>query len=264
MIRTLFHTTISTVTLSFVALALQSAPASAALIQIDATDSGSYQNNGSHTAAAPNYVTGLSGTQIRRSFFVFDLTGVYSPITAATLNLYNPSTDPHICCQGYRSPSATETFNVFDVNTSLATLTGGGAGLTSVFDDLGTGSMFGSYVASAADNGRVISIALNAAGLEALNHALGSVITFGGALGTVSGPGEQFLFGFSMTSFAGGDVRRLDLTTADVPQVPEPASLSLLALGLAGLGGRRLRQRRSSAARSSAARSHDARSAAAS
>jgi len=177
-----------------------------------------------------------------RSFFVFDLTGVSAPITAATLNLFNPNTNPHPCCQGYRSPDATETFNLFDVSSPIDALTAGGTGLTSFFQDLGTGSMFGSYTASAADNGRTIAITLNANGLAALNAALGHVIAFGGALSTINGAGDQFLFGFTTASFAGGDVRRLDLTTSDAAQVPEPATLTCVSLGLAGLAARRRRR----------------------
>src|SRR5687768_4812961 len=162
----------TTIILSFIVLALNATSASAALIQIGATDTGAYKSDGSHAAASQNYITGQFQTE-SRSFFVFDLTGVSAPITAATLNLWNPNTNPHPCCLGYRSPSATETFNLFDVSTSVSTVTGGGAGLTNIFDDLGTGTLFGTHVASAADNGKVISIALNAAALAALNSSLG-------------------------------------------------------------------------------------------
>src|SRR5688572_919167 len=77
---TLFRTT---VTLSFFMLALHASSASAALIQIGAADTGAYQSNGAHVATLQNYITGQFQTE-SRSFFVFDLTGVSAPITAAT------------------------------------------------------------------------------------------------------------------------------------------------------------------------------------
>lgn len=228
-------------TLACGAALVHTGSASAAPIQVNAMDTGAYQANGSHMATNENYITGQFLTE-NRSFFVFDLTGVSDPISAATLNLFNPNTNPHPCCQGYRSADATETFNLFDVTTGVDALTAGGVGRTDIFADLGTGTLFGTYVASAADNGRTISVTLNSAGVAALNAARGSVIAFGGALSTISGPGDQFVFGFSTASFAGGDVRRLDLTTADVSQVPEPASVTLLGFGLTGLAVR-LRRR---------------------
>jgi hypothetical protein len=230
-----------TCSLAALAVALNTTSASAALISVDAIDTGAYQANGSHTSTNQNYVTGRFNNETR-SFFVFDLTGLSAPITSATLNLWNPNTDPHPCCQGYRSPDATETFNLFDVNAPITTLTGGGAGLTNVFADLGTGATFGSYTASKQDNGKTIAITFNTAGIAALNASLGQIIAFGGALSTIGGAGDQFLFGFSTVSFAGGDVRRLDLTTEDLTQVPEPATLTLLGIGITGIVARRRRQ----------------------
>jgi hypothetical protein len=61
-----------------------------------------------------------------------------------------------------------------------------------------------------ADNGTTISIALNAAGIAALNAALGSTIAFRGVLTTLSPPSNQCVFGFSTAVFVEDDVRRLD------------------------------------------------------
>lgn len=209
-------------------------PAAASVISVVAADSGFYNDTGAHAPANENYLTGRFNT-VDRGFWVFDLSGVSGTVTAATLNLYNPDVSDTL--KGYVSPDPTETLAIFDVTTSMASLTTGGVGLLGTFEDLGTGVEFGSVVVSAADNGQVVSIVLNAAGVAAINASLGGSIAFGGALTTLgAGPDNEYVFGFSATSFAGGDVRRLDLTV-----VPEPTTLSLLALAVVPLMRRRRR-----------------------
>jgi hypothetical protein len=212
--------------------------ASAATIQVTAADSGWYNDTGGHNPVLENYLTGRlrqSATEsvVDRSFFVFDLSGVSGQVTAATLNLYNPDISAFL--KGYVSPDPTETLAIFDVTTPVATLTAGGTGLVGIFNDLGSGTQFGTIVVSAADNGQTVSIVFNAAGIAAINAALGSTIAFGGALTTLgAGTADEYVFGFSTASFAGGDVRRLDLTV-----VPEPGLAALPAVGLAGALRRR-------------------------
>jgi PEP-CTERM motif len=210
------------------------------LVQIDALDTGSYNQSGGHVTSNENYIAGqLTGVQ-NRNFFVFDLAGVSGVITGATLNLYNPG-NLGPCCNGFVSPDATETFSLFDVSTPTDTLITGGAGLVSIFDDLGSGTNFGQHDVSAADNDTVVQISLNAAAIAALNAAIGDMIAFGGMLESLSGPANQYIFGFSTVSFALDDVRRLDLT---VQSVPEPASFALLCVGGIFVAGQRFRRKR--------------------
>lgn len=202
------------------------APASAAILSVTASDSGSYSQAGNHTPQNQNYITGRFDTTERRSFFVFDLTGVSGPVTAASLNLFNPDVSPFL--KGYVSPDPSETLAVFDVSTPIATLTLGGVGIAGVFDDLGTGAEYGAVVVSSADNGQTVSVVFNALGIDAINAALGGSIAFGGALTTLGASiAGEHVFGFSTADFAGGDVRRLDLTV-----VPEPSTPALLGLAL--------------------------------
>ena len=90
------------------AVSALAAPASAATISVMASDTGFYNPAGNHTAPNQNYLTGRFGTTERRSFFVFDLAGVSSPVTAATLNLYNPDISAFL--KGYVSWGALKTF----------------------------------------------------------------------------------------------------------------------------------------------------------
>ena len=224
---------------SVLAAAALAAPAHATIVQVTASDSGAYNSAGNHTPQNQNYITGRADTTERRSFFVFDLTGISSPVTAATLNLYNPDISAFL--KGYVSPDSTETLAVFDVSTPISTLSLGGLGIVGAFDDLGSGIPYGSVAVSPADNGQTVSMAFNSAGITAINAALGGSIAFGGTLTTLgASSADEHVFGFSTTSFAGGDVRNLALTV-----VPEPSTRALLGLaaGLA-LSRRYLRRQR--------------------
>jgi hypothetical protein len=108
------------------------------------------------------------------------------------------------------------------VTTSAAAITGNAAGLAG-FNDLGSGTLYGTRLVSTADNGTVIEIVLNSAALADLNAASG-LFLFGGALGTVAGPSDQYVFGFSMASFvsdhtAAGPRCRTDI---DGPRALDP------------------------------------------
>jgi hypothetical protein len=202
-------------------------PAQANII-VPASDSGWYDDGDFHNPDNGNYIAGLccfgEGDQ-HRDFFVFDLSGVATPIAAARLRLFNPEA-------GFGSPDASETYTVFDVTTSIASLTDGTA---TAFADLGSGVVYGSLVMTALDNGTLVEIVFNAAGVAAINGALGGLFAVGGAVTTIDANldlDDEFVFGYT-------DIE--DTRVLDLEPVPEPGTLLLLGSGLAAL---RLRKRR--------------------
>jgi hypothetical protein len=215
-------------------LSLAAIPAPGAPITLEAVDSGAYFANGLHNPGIENYLTGVFG-QEHRSFFVFDFSSVVGTIEAATLRLFNPEVSEFL--HGYVSPDPTETLNIHHVSTPAADIVVNTGGITS-FNDLGSGTLYGSKIVSAADNGTVVEIILNGAAIADLNTATG-LFVLGGALGTI-GAGDQFVFGFSMAAFVADHTRQLVL---DVRSVPEPSSLSLI-IALALLGAASAARRR--------------------
>ena len=174
------------------------------------TDRGSFQNPALPAAAlTPNFKVGQAPSggeryQMRafnsgiflnppelgapieadRSYHSFDLSGLNGTITSATLRIWAD--------QGaYDSTASSETAELFDVSTSESVLSNPDSDLTAaaaVFDDLGTGSSYGVFVTTAADDGSYIDVTLNAAALLDLNSAVGSgAWTVGGALQTIDG-----------------------------------------------------------------------------
>jgi subtilisin family serine protease len=172
-------------------------------VTLNAFDSGWWDATGFHDEFNDNYVTALLSGLEYRDFFVFDLSGVAQQIAAAELRVFNPY-------DGFFSPDPTETYSLFDVSTPLGSLEASGGGQTAIFNDLGTGTNYGSQVVSPADNGQFVSVSLNSAGLAALNASLGGQTALGGALTSLSGEADQYLFGYS-----GQDSRQLVITLAD-------------------------------------------------
>jgi len=206
-----------------------------------------YYSDGSFLApGSGNYLVGdfyFANSDEVRNFFVYNLASVTDAVTAATLHLYNPSAlDPRpLTGDGYRSPDPSETYTVFDVTTPVGELTGGTGSPASTFADLGSGTVLGSVIATAASNGTFIDIALNSSGLAYLNAHLGSLVAFGGALTTLGaiGPPHQeppleILFGRNRA----GVMSDTQLLTA----VPIPPAVWLFgsALGLIGVMRRKL------------------------
>jgi hypothetical protein len=168
---------------------------------IQASDAGWYDNFGDHSSSNKNYISGTVGASTFHDYFVFNLANVTGAITSATLSIFNPVTPP-----GYNNDtgSSSITYQNWDVSTPIGTLTANQSGATSIFNDLGSGTMFSSTVVGPSSDGTQVQITLDAAALSALIAAEGSSFAVGGS------------------AFASA--------------VPEPSTWAMMILGFFGVG----------------------------
>ncbi|MEM7401807.1 MAG: VPLPA-CTERM sorting domain-containing protein [Pseudomonadota bacterium] len=176
--------------------------------------------------------------EIARLYHIFDLSSITpGTITGATLKIPHGS-------RSYTSTTPTgpgdptESLSLFDVSSSTSDLRSNSlspAMTDAIFNDLGTGTEFGSFVATEASNNTIEEIILNAAAIASLNAAAGGEWAIGGALtsfadGSTAFGAEQQIFKGSEDADVFNIASQLELTI-----VPIPAAAPLLMSGLGWL-----------------------------
>ncbi|MES2674584.1 MAG: hypothetical protein V4660_10110 [Pseudomonadota bacterium] len=198
--------------------------ANASLIEINAQNAGSYNQIGLHTTGVPNYIAGnfqysIGATDysfIYHNFFVFDLGNINEPITSATLQVQS------------HEVKGIGTYNLFDVLTPPEMLDMNTADSVDIFNDLGTGTTFGSFNANPGNSFQTLQLTLNQSAINAINSADG-LFAIGGSFATNFT--TSYIFGASDNI----EQMKLILNTTSV-EVPQPGGLALLVIGLFSIG----------------------------
>ena len=181
---------------------------------IAATDTGWYDNSGYHIPTNTNYIVGDSVSKYR-NWMAFNLPTFTTPVTSAKLQIktYN-----------YLSADASETYELRDVTTPVSTLTTGGSGLSSIYNDLGDGTIYGSRNFTSADSNQTVTFDLNSALVSALNAKSGQAFALGGQITTLDSTNNgEYIFGSSNSLSPNTDVQLL-LTYGPTDTTPPTAS----------------------------------------
>jgi hypothetical protein len=202
-------------------------PASSASVTLQDGRRGWYRDTGYTEVGNSNYLVGECTPDAcgfafaeYRNFFLFDVSAIDQRIASASLLLWLPP-------GGFISPTDSEVYELFDVLTDPDDL--GRFWGVEIFDDLGTGTSYGSHVATDTDESTWLEVPLNAAALLDLNAA-GALFALGGAVTSLDDlTNDELLFGQSGNRHA-----YLVLET-----VPLPGAVWLLASALLLLVPRR-------------------------
>ena len=183
------------------------------------TMTGWYDIAGYHDATNPDYLAGLCGSSdscnggndVMNNFFTFNVpAGTY---TSATISAFLPN--PGSGMSAFYCNCTSLTYQLFDVSTPISLLMASNSGQTGIFNDLESGTFFGSVAVTAADQGTQILVTLDAAGLASLNAAAGGDWAVGGSIygaqTPTPEPGTLIMFGSGMLGLAGILRRKINL-----------------------------------------------------
>lgn len=198
-------------------------------------------------------IVGLPGPSVwistSRNYFTFNIENVPGPVTSGQLKVYHPRKGdfPMVNANSYSSSDPTETVNFYGLDNPSVTPAllqnperASFSNVNAIFQDLGDGSIFGTFEASAALVGTISTIELTQAGIDSLNAAIDADQTrwsIGGALQT----GTQTPSGNFEEVFRGSNrnvpATQLVLRTASksAPAMSGLAGFGLLS-GLCGIG----------------------------
>jgi hypothetical protein len=175
-------------------------------IDVGVNNAGWWSPTNGNADANDNYIVGsidFGGLVYFHNFFTFDLADLNGPVTDAELRISRSGSND--TSGGFGSVE----YTLWDVSTDYLDLNANDGTSQAIFDDLGSGTSYGSVNVPDDGSPDPLVITLNAAGIQAINRSSGNFFSIGGAL----------------------------------PAVPEPASLALLLLG-GGAAAFRARRRR--------------------
>jgi hypothetical protein len=161
-------------------------------VVINSASRGWYDSTGYHDAANANYGVGVSGGSFYRNFFAFNLPAISSQLADAELVLNSYSN---------ASPYGVETYQLYDVTNSITVLTNSASGATNIYEDLGSGAVYGGRGVYVSESGLISGIPLNGNFLAAALANSSGPIALGGALTSLNAAStNEYLFAASGSS----------------------------------------------------------------
>jgi hypothetical protein len=153
-----------------------------ATLTVNATGRGHYTNLDWYPPANVGQIFGgFCGSCAQatfRAFFVFSIPNFAGTVNAVTFRIKPVQ---------YASVNTSETYGVFDVTTSLATLVEGNGDWLAQYADLGGGTSYGSFNVAGASAGNVSAVTLNNSAITKVSGSRGADMGLGVSLTTYSG-----------------------------------------------------------------------------